>query len=353
MFSLRYLSSEMSGHENGQGRIRIRNTTAINGEDPKRVFNECTFCYGCNHYCPRGLKPYNLIMERITAKNRENGIEIRESLNYMMTGKNETGFVYDIYNAAPDEDKAILDRWSRVPSKAKDTLFIGCHGRTTPGSIEHSKTLGSLAKFGPRDACCGEIAYKFGDLKTFGETVERTYQHFEALQTERLVCYCGSCVNFLGNVWSNFYKIKLPFKVISLYEWLWEKYQTGELSIQRRDIRKVAVSDSCYSSELGDSFYEALRGLYEACGLSLVELENNRYDSLCCGFAVGLREGGNDQSAVAIEKKKKVDQILATRENEVMCNCPGCLGSLSQSLQSQGVKVSFAVNELLWAFGDE
>ena len=55
----------------------------INGEDPKRVFNECTFCFGCNHYCPQGLKPYNLIMERITVKNRESGREIPESFNYM------------------------------------------------------------------------------------------------------------------------------------------------------------------------------------------------------------------------------------------------------------------------------
>lgn len=325
----------------------------INGEDPTRVFNECTFCFSCNHYCPHGLKPYNLIMERMTAKNRENGKEIPEAISLMMTGKSDTGFMYRIYDAAPDEDKAILSRWSSVPSEAKDTLFIGCHGRTVPGSIEHSKTLSSLAKFGPRDACCGEIAYRFGDLITFGETVERTYRHLEALKTERLVCFCASCNNTFSNVWPNFHNMKLPFKVINLYEWLWEKYQAGELSIQRQEPRKVVVSDSCYSSELGDSFYEALRGLYEACGLSLVELENSRYDSLCCGLAVGLRGGGSDQSAVAVEVKKKADQILATKEKEVICNCPGCLGHLSQSVKPQGIKVSFAVNEILWAFGDD
>lgn len=325
----------------------------INGEDPKRVFDECSFCFSCNHYCPQGLRPYNLIMERITAKYRDSGKDIPRELSYMMTGKNETGFVFDQYNAAPDEDKAILVRWSKVPPKAKDTLFIGCHGRTVPGSIEHSRVLSSLVKFGPRDACCGELAYRFGDIETFVKTVERTYRQLEALETDRLVCYCGSCSNFLGNVWPNYHKIKLPFKVISLYEWIWEKYQAGELSIQRQDPRKIVVSDSCYTSELGDGFYEALRGLYKASGMSLIELENNRYDSLCCGMATALRESRGDRSEVAVTTKKKMEQIRATKEKEVICNCPGCVGSLSHSLKLQGVKVSFGVNEILWAFGDD
>jgi Fe-S oxidoreductase len=48
-----------------------------------------------------------------------------------------------------------------------------------------------------------------------------------------------------------------------------------------------------------------------------------------------------------------MEQILATEEKEVICNCPGCVGSLSHSLKLQGVKVSFGVNEILWAFGDD
>ena len=119
----------------------------LNGEAPQRVLDECTFCFSCNHYCPQGLKPYALIMERMTAKNRESGKGIPEAVQYMFTGKNASGYFYDIYNAAPQEDKVILDRWSQVPPKAKDTLFIGCFGRTIPQGIENSKTLAGLAKF--------------------------------------------------------------------------------------------------------------------------------------------------------------------------------------------------------------
>ncbi len=197
----------------------------LNGEEPKRVFNECTFCYSCNTYCPEGLRPYNLIMERMVAKNQKTGTGIPKTLEYMMTGKNESGYFFDTYKAAPKEDQAILDKWTQIPGKSKDVLFIGCVGRTFPQRLENSKALENLPKFGPRDACCGEIPHRFGDYKYFSELVERTYNKLEKLNTERLVCYCGSCSNYLGNIWPNYHGVKLPYEVISLYEWLWEKYQ--------------------------------------------------------------------------------------------------------------------------------
>ncbi len=325
----------------------------LNGEEPKRVLNECTFCFSCNHYCPQGLRPYNLIMERMTAKNRGSGKGLPKSADYMITGKNESGYFYDQYKAASAEDKAILDRWSRVPAKAKDTLFIGCYGRTIPQGLEHSKTLESLPKFGPRDACCGEIPHRFGDYKSFTETVERTHHQMKALDTERLVCYCGSCANYFGNIWPDYHGVKLPFEVISLYEWLWEKYRTGELIIQRRILKDMVLSDSCYTSELGDNFYEAVRGLHQAAGMSVVELENNRYDSLCCGFACGIRNN-YDQSQVAVEAKKKLDQVLATGVKEVSVNCPGCWAGITGASKAnhKDLKVRFAMSEILRAFGD-
>jgi Fe-S oxidoreductase len=324
----------------------------LEGTDPERVFNECTFCFSCNHFCPNGLRPYALIMERITAKNRESGVEYPAAFEYLITGKHESGYFFDKYNAAPAEDKAILERWAKVPAKAKETLFIGCFGRTVPQSIEYSKVLESLPKYAPRDACCGEIPYRFGDYQSFAELVEHTRQQLEALDTERLICYCGSCTNFLGNVWPNYHGVKLPFEVVSLWEWLWDKLQAGELTMQRQAGKKAVITDSCYSSELGDSFYEAMRGLHEAAGMSVVELENNRYDNFSCGFACGIRNN-YDQSQVAFQRSKKMEQILSTNVEDVNCYCPGCWAGLLRPGTKAGLKVHYAMDEILWAFGDD
>ncbi|MFO7568847.1 MAG: (Fe-S)-binding protein [Smithellaceae bacterium] len=323
-------------------------------EPTKRVLSECTFCYSCNSYCPQGLRPYNLIMERITGQNRASGKGIPPTLDYMMTGKNESGYFFDIYKGAPAEDKAILEKWSVVPPKSKDVLFIGCVGRTFPQRLENSKALAGLPKFGPREACCGEIPHRFGDYNYFTEVVERTRKILEALDTERLVCYCGSCSNYLGNIWPRDHGVKLPYPVISLYEWLWEKYQAGEMAVERTFSKDIAISDSCYTSELGEGFYNAVRGLHQVAGMRTVELANNKANSLCCGFAAGLRNN-YDQTQVALEAKKKIDQISATGMSEVSVNCPGCWAGLTGTAKANNrdIKVRFAISELLWAFGDD
>lgn len=325
----------------------------LDGEDTQRVLNECTLCFSCNQYCPQGLKPYALIMQRMADKNQKNGNGgVPEKVQYMFTQKDKPGFFYDLYNGGTDEDKAILDRWSKVPEKSKDTLFIGCFGRSIPRTIEHSKALSGLAKFAPRDACCGEIPYRFGDYKVFSETVERTKEHFEQLDTDRLVCYCGSCSNFLGNIWPDYHGVSLPFEVISIWEWLWEKYQAGDLTMERTYDKPVVINDACYGSELGEGFFEAVRGLHEAAGMSIVELPNNRVDALCCGFAASLRNN-YDQSQTAVESKKRVDQIVATKTPDVSCYCPGCYASINKYAEANNLTMHYTINKMLWAFGDD
>ena len=85
-------------------------TRLINGEETERVLNECTFCFSCNHYCPNGLKPYNLIMERMATKNRENNVELPPFISYMINGKDEPGFFNEQYETAPVENKAVLQK---------------------------------------------------------------------------------------------------------------------------------------------------------------------------------------------------------------------------------------------------
>ena len=323
----------------------------IQGEPPERVLNECTFCMTCNHYCPQGLKPYALIMERMNAKNREGGREIPSGIRYMFTGNGDSGYFLDQYKKAPDAHKAILDKWTEVPEKSRDTLFIGCFGRTIPHTIEHSKALSGLAKFAPRNACCGEIPYRFGDYDAFSQTVERTYKLLTQLDTERLVCYCGSCSNFYGNIWSNYHGVTLPFEVISLWEWLWEKIQAGDLEVQNKIDHRAAVSDSCYSSELGEPFYEAVRGVHEAAGLTLVEPGNTKQDSLCCGFASGFRNSW-DHSQAAVETQKRVDQLKAADVSDVYCYCPGCYAALAPQGKKNGMKIHYSINKILRALGD-
>jgi Fe-S oxidoreductase len=324
----------------------------LKGQETERVLNECTFCFSCNNYCPQGLRPYALIMERAVEKNRGMGKGLPPYIEYLLTGKTDSCLFWDVYATESAEEKAILDKWGLVPPKSPEVLFIGCIGREIPFGTEHSRVLAGLPKYSPRNACCGELAYRYGDYQAFAETVERTREMLEGLNTERLVCYCGSCANYLGNIWPNYHGIKLPFEIVSLWEWLWEKYRNGEIKVERPIERKVALTDSCYSSELGDGFLDAVRGLHQAVGMQVVELENNRLDNLTCGMVSFLRNNYDLGEGVK-ETKKKMAQVLNTGVGDLNCYCPGCFAQLFGASKKSNIQPHYALEEILWAFGDE
>lgn len=322
----------------------------LKGEETERVSKECTLCFHCNHYCPHNLRPYALIMERIMERNRKSGKDIPPPLKYFFND-GKSCVMLDVYETLSSYEKEILDKWEKIPPKSEEVLFVGCAGRQIPYGIENSFALKDLPKFGPRKACCGELPFRFGYYEEFSKRVDDTLAMFKGLDIKRLVCYCGSCGNFFGNIWPNYHGVKLPFEVTTIWEWLWEKVQKGELKVQKKVSGKVAVSDSCYSSELGDKFFEAVRGLNKAIGLEVVELRNNRYDGLSCGM---LSTGRNcDMADTMAEAKKKIEQIVETGAKDVTCHCPGCYDLLDNAAQGSGITFHYGLDEVLWALGDK
>ena len=327
-------------------------TRLRNGEKTERVLAECTFCYDCNQYCPHGLNPLALIMERTTDNIKASGKGVPEYLRYLFTGHGETSVFADLYQTLPESESAVLDKWATPPPKSEEVLFIGCIGREIPYGIEHSSVLASLPKFAPRDACCGELPFRLGDFKAFTKTVERTTSLFENLQTERLVCYCGSCSHTFNNLWREYVGAKFDFEVISVWEWLSEKVEKGQLTVKRPIEKKVALTDSCYSSELGERFYEAVRTMHRHVGMEVVELANNRDQNLCCGMPSIIRNNF-DVTLPAQVAAKKIEQVSQSGASDLYCYCPGCFMNLNGPAKEIGAKVHYSLEEIMWALGDD
>jgi Fe-S oxidoreductase len=331
---------------------RAEHARLRNGEETLRVLKECTFCYDCNKYCPHGLNPMALIMERVVDNIKKSGKGVPEYLRYLFTGHGDASVFSDVYDTLPDNERAVLDKWATPPPQCKEVLFIGCIGREIPYGIEHSPALQALPKYAPRDACCGELPFRLGDFKAFTQTVERTSGFFEGLKTDRLVCYCGSCSHSFNNIWREYLDAKPPFEIITLWEWLWEQVQKGELKVQRKIEQKIALTDSCYSSELGDRFFEAVRGLHQAAGMEVVELVNNRYDNLCCGMPCVIRNNFDILEPLKVAEKK-MEQVKAAQATDLYCYCPGCFIQLRGAAKKVGVATHYALEEILWALGDD
>jgi Fe-S oxidoreductase len=68
-----------------------------------------------------------------------------------------------------------------------------------------------------------------------------------------------------------------------------------------------------------------------------VSILRNNYD---------LREGTK-------EAKKKMAQVLNTGVGDLNCYCPGCYIQLRGAAKKSNIQIHYALEEILWAFGDE
>lgn len=325
----------------------------LNGEEAKRIFKECTTCFNCNSYCPEGLRPHELILKRLVE--RRNGKKPK-FIPYLCNGNPESEIRYsmfqDLYSQLTKEENDILETWKSVPKASKEILWVGCIGRLSCKDLENSEILKGLPKFGPPDLCCGELAYRLDSWNAYKHTIEKTLKRFESLDIETMVCYCGSCYNYFTNILNNVYGKELPFKVISLYQWLLDRVERGEFQLKQPLDFKAAVHESCYVSELDPDYPAVLRKLYSGAGMEVIELEHNGDCNLSCGATTVVRDL-NPYKSFFREHKRKYAEVKCTDTNELALNCPGCFITLSFTSKFFGKKLRYMPDELLRAYGDE
>ena len=315
----------------------------------KRIFNECTFCFDCNQYCPESLRPHELILEKVMEARKKQG-KMSMVYSYLFNGA-KISMWKDLYALLSRDERAILKKWSEIPPPSKELLWIGCIGRLSCFDIEKSSVLRELPKFGPPDLCCGELPYRLGSWKAYTATIEKTLKAFEKLKIERMVCYCGSCYNYFSNILKNVYGRELPFKLISLYEWLNEKRKTGEITLKKPLKLKTTLHESCYVSELGNNFAQTLHEIYASAGAEIVDLPHHGDNNLSCG-AVSVLRTLNLPKSLFKEQWKKYKEVKGTGMKEMAVNCPGCFITLSFTNRIAGIKLHYMPDELLKAYGD-
>lgn len=322
----------------------------LEGKHAPRVMSECTLCFKCNNFCPEDLRPYELILQRVSESDtRKDGVPA--FLLYLLNAMPPNSLFQNVYGSMKFGEQEILRRWSEPPQKSEEVLFVGCIGKMFCQDIDNSSVLSSLPKYGPTDVCCGELHYRSGLWSAYEQIAERTIKRFGQLDIERMVCYCGSCYYFLSDVLPNVYGQELPFETVSLYQWLLERYREGKLDVRNPIDKEYAVHESCYVYSLGPGFYEPLRELYRAAGARLVELEHNRERGLSCGMCSVARDF--DLPGLISAQNTKYREVKDTGVRDVALNCPGCFYTLSATAWLQGIKLHYMPEEILRAFGDE
>ena len=197
--------------------------------------------------------------------------------------------------------------------------FRGCTAREKETSIQ--KATEKLLNFAGVDyhiledeKCCGSVLLRTG---FFNEAHRQIEKNTEVLNGEKIITSCAGCYKTLKEDYEG-------LDVIHISQLLDELIRDGKLNLEKGEL-DVTYHDSCHLARHMEVFDEP-RNVIGALA-NLVEMENNRENSLCCGAGGGVKSAYPE---IATQMAKtRIGQAMDTGCKTLVTACPFCKLNLS------------------------
>ena len=197
--------------------------------------------------------------------------------------------------------------------------FRGCTAREKETSIQ--KATEKLLDIAGVDyhiledeKCCGSVLLRTG---FFNEAQRQIKKNTEVLKGEKIITSCAGCYKTLKEDYE-------VLDVIHISQLLDELIRDGKLNLEKGEL-DVTYHDSCHLARHMEVFDEP-RNVIESLA-NLVEMENNRENSLCCGAGGGVKSAYPE---IATQMARtRIDQAMDTGCKTLVTACPFCKLNLS------------------------
>ena len=306
--------------------------TDIESEDIWR----CTTCGKCPQRCPRGVKQI------------ESGVALRRIATeygvFPTPVKPIRGISASLIGEGNplNEDRNKRAKWAEGLSvntftEGMDLLYFpGCYlsydprlkrvARATAGILNSNGAEIDFGILGPKESCCGESIRKAGDEQLFRRLAKENIKTFIDNGVKKILVSSPHCYHTFKNEYPEF---RVNFEVSHITQFLFELLREGRLKLTGEYAKKVAWHDPCYLGRHNGIFDEPREVLKKVPGLELVELEESRLDSLCCG-------GGGGRIWMETVKGQRfcdirVEQAVAAGAQVLATACPYCITNFEDS----------------------
>ena len=317
----------------GQGKLDL-------SDHCRDIFAECLLCGACTVTCPSGvdLNKVFISMREETAKERGLHHNMEEAVRSLVVNHNIS-----------DEDNSERAEWrdylKGLPDhgyqkdRAEVVYFVGCVASFFPMVQSIPQVLVRILEsahvdftiLGGEEWCCGFPLIGAGVPEKAQEMMEHNLEKVKALGAKKVVFSCPSC----HRTWKEHYDTDLElFHSTQLIERL-----IGDGAIPLREVNTtVTYHDPCDLGRKG-GVYDAPRKILKCIpGLTLVELENNRAQSVCCGGGGNLEMADSGLSETVAGKK--IEEIQRTGAKTVVTSCQQCVRTIKATVRRQKADVN-------------
>jgi heterodisulfide reductase subunit D len=292
------------------------------------IFARCLLCGSCSVTCPSGvdLNAVFLHMRAVIAQN--DGVHpgaqpavasLLENHNISGEDNLERGDWRDFIKNLPGH------RYER--KRAEIIYFVGCVASFFPmvqkipqNVVKILEASGAdFAVLGGDEWCCGFPFIGAGLPDKAREMMDHNVKKVRELKAKTVLFSCPSCCR----TWKDFHPQDL-----ALYhdtQWISKLIAEGKIELREVD-RVVTYHDPCDLGRKGGE-YDAPRDILRAIpGVSLVELENNRSQTICCGGGGNLEM--TDPGLSADLAYRKIREIRSSGADTVVTSCQQCIRTI-------------------------
>ena len=204
---------------------------------------------------------------------------------------------------------------------------------------------------GKKEPCTGDLARRSGEDGLFEMMIEANLALFGESGAVELVVSSPHDWHALGFEYPKLAPLLpevqgpvLPARHVS--EVLAERVRAGALTFADGPARRVTFHDPCYLGRHHDLF-EAPRDVLQAIpGVTLVEMEENRENSRCCGGGGGRMWFEPETTGDMKISERRIRQAAATGAEVLATACPYCLIQFEDAVKTAGLEGTLRVADV-------
>ncbi|WP_292885686.1 (Fe-S)-binding protein [Methanobrevibacter sp. UBA212] len=159
------------------------------------------------------------------------------------------------------------------------------------------------------EKCCGSVLLRTGFEKQAKEQIKK---NSKILKDEKIITSCAGCYKTLKEDYDG-------LDVVHISQLLDELIRENKLNFTKADF-KVTYHDSCHLGRHMDVFDEPRNAIESV--VDIVEMENSREDSLCCGAGGGVKSAYPEIANQMA--KSRLAQARETGCETLVVSCPFC-----------------------------
>jgi len=199
---------------------------------------------------------------------------------------------------------------------------------TCENVIKIIKTLDNKFELLEDPPCCGSLAYHISTNEELKTHITFVNDWFKSNDVSELVTSCAGCYSYFSRYYKEFLGSEFTVKVQHLLQFIAKPENLNKLNLKNSGKSiKVNYHDACHLRNIKPPLLDEPRSILNSIeNIEMIEMSNNKLNSICCGAGGGVYsifKENSDYNAKAIFNQMKKTKALLTA-------CPFCYTALSR-----------------------